>query len=181
MVRMRFLYSFFNCKQQHVLKMGTSELRTDFGKFLILQSRWTPNHPHDRSHRRDNFESLGSSLRLLLNIRVPPPPQVTLEDVQLNITRLLPITANFSGATKITISVTAGESVSVSEATMNLQMFRDLALSAFSDVAKAGWDKWEIPSLGCRGTSALWMNGCFEVVGVDRNDRIEYQAEDAHL
>jgi hypothetical protein len=136
-VRVLFFDRLWDYKQ-HVLKMGTSQLRADFSKFQSLQQLWTVNHPSPHWIGNHKFKDLGSSLRLLLEFRVPP--EVTLEEVQLNITNLLAITASFKGSTKITVSVTRGEGVPVSKTSTNLYMCRALALSALSEI---GQDDWE--------------------------------------
>jgi len=86
------------CKQNHVLRMGTRELRADFGTFQNLQRLWSTHVSYDAP--MGTYEAPVPA-NFLLEFHVPP--ETTLEDISLNITPLLRLTQAYRGRTKITI------------------------------------------------------------------------------
>ncbi|KAI4689013.1 hypothetical protein J4E81_007730 [Alternaria sp. BMP 2799] len=157
-------------KQNHVLRMGTRELRADFGTFQNLQRLWSTNVSHDAP--MGTYEA-PIPAKFLLQFHVPP--ETTLEDISLNITPLLRLTQAYEGRTKITISIPGRKGIPDSETTTNLYMCRALALSEIAETKKNWCGDWFSKE---SQHPAVWMNGYFEPVELDLDDCPKFPTED---
>jgi len=151
--------------RRHIIKTSTSELRSDFDDFRTLQESWS-EHSYFNSPLGRPSDPYPVSLLLEFHVH----PEVTLEDIKLNITKLLQLTADCKGRMKVTISINRGEGFPSSETTTNLYICRALALTALSEVGPGKWMVWEGFSQD-KHHPPIWMNGHFEVVEVDLKDR----------
>ena len=155
-----------------ILKMGTSQTRSDFKKFenLIEFSPQRSVTHHNPYH--DRFQT--SHVTLLLEFNTPS--DVSAEDIRVNISHLLQVTIDLCGSTKVTVSLPGRKDEPRAEATMNLWMCRASMLTALSDAGNRVREiHWMSPH------PAVWMNGRLEVVEVEKDNLSGPSEEDDYL
>ena len=155
--------------KHHTFKMSTRQPRTNFDGFgklehLMPEHNYSPLVPYGNP-----FQTWRA--RFLLEFDIPAA--VPLEDVRLNIVKLLQITGGLMGYAKITISIAGEGGIPRAEETMNLWMCRTLVLTALAD---AGERHRELSVR--RPCSAVWMNGRFEVVEVEPREDSDLQFDE---